>query len=525
MFVHQQTKSLVLKSRNPQRIIDALGARNARLLASPHGNLAVRHSLDAVRVLRNLGIQAPSPIWTGYNWPGQYKPFDHQKVMADALTVHPRIFNLSEMGTGKTAGALWAADYLMSIGEVKRAAILTPLSTMHSVWEQDIFKVLLHRSAAVVHGGRERRLKALNMDVDFYIINHHGIALDDVASTLRKRKDIDLIILDEASVFRNHRTNVYKFLMWVMEKVAKRFWVMTGTPTPTEPADAWALARMIAPENVPRFKGEFERQTMVQVSPTKMVPKRGYQQIVYDAMQPAVRFKKADCLDLPPMVFEDRQVGLSKEQKDAYDDMAHDLATEVRSGVKITAVHAADRLNKLRQILCGSLFDKNTGKYYPIDHSPRLRELLDTIHEAQAKVIVVVPFKGIIKQLEGELTTAGISVGVLNGDVSVGRRKQIIDDFKNKEDPHLLLCHPKVMAHGLNLTEADYLISYAPIFSYDEWAQVIERFNRTGQTKKMTVVRMGAHPIEWSIYRTLDGRGMTQQTILDLYAEVTVRGQ
>ena len=186
-------------------------------------------------------------------------------------------------------------------------------------------------------------------------------------------------------------------------------------------------------------------------------------------------------------------------------------------------MHAADKINKLRQILCGAVFDKDTGTYVSMDNTPRLLDLIDAIHEAKAKVLVIVPFKGIIRTLERQLINAGISVGVLNGDVSVSQRRVVIQDFKTKPDPHLLLCHPKVMAHGLNLTEADYLIFYAPIYSYDEYAQVIERFNRAGQTRKMTVVRMGAHPLEWSIYRTLDGRGVTQQTVLDLYAEVTVR--
>ncbi len=523
MFVHQPTKSLILKSRDPQKIISTLGDKNAKPLAHPDGNVVVRHNIDTVRVLRNMGIQAPSPIHHEYSWPGKYKPFDHQRTMADVMTVHPRVFNLSEMGTGKTYAALWAADYLMSIGVVKRVAILTPLTTMHDTWEKDIFKILLHRSAVVVHGGLKRRQKALNMDVDFYIINHHGIALADVASTLKKRRDIDLIILDEASVFRNHKVNIYKHLMWVMEKIAKRFWVMTGTPCPTEPADAWALCRMIAPENVPEFKGEFERQTMLQVSPTKSVPLKGYEQIVYDAMQPAVRFEKKNCLTLPPMTIRNRQSSLTDEQKRALRDMQDEMVAEVRAGVKITAVHAADKLNKIRQILCGSVFDKDTGKYHTLDHGPRFQDLMDTIHEAQAKVLVIVPFKGIIKQLHWQMEKAGVSTGVLNGDVSVGQRRVVIDDFKNKKDPHALLCHPKVMAHGLNFTEADMLISYAPILSYDEWAQVIERFNRPGQTRKMTVVRMGAHPIEWSIYRTLDERGITQQTVLDLYDEVTVR--
>jgi hypothetical protein len=48
---------------------------------------------------------------------------------------------------------------------------------------------------------------------------------------------------------------------------------------------------------------------------------------------------------------------------------------------------------------------------------------------------------------------------------------------------------------------------------------VIERFNRPGQTRKMTVIRMGAQaiPLEWSIYKNLDGKQSGQMDILDLY--------
>jgi 4-aminobutyrate aminotransferase-like enzyme len=82
-------------------------------------------------------------------------------------------------------------------------------------------------------------------------------------------------------------------------------------------------------------------------------------------------------------------------------------------------------------------------------------------------------------------------------------------------------CHPKVMAHGLNLTEADTLVFYAPIYSNDEYQQVTERFNRAGQTRKMTVVRIAAHPIEWKIYGVVDGKKTTQDNILNLYNSIT----
>jgi hypothetical protein len=77
------------------------------------------------------------------------------------------------------------------------------------------------------------------------------------------------------------------------------------------------------------------------------------------------------------------------------------------------------------------------------------------------------------------------------------------------------------MAHGLNLTEADMLIFYAPIYSNDEFQQVTERFNRAGQTRKMTIIRIAAHPVEWQIYKMVDNKKVTQDNILNLYASVT----
>ena len=167
-------------------------------------------------------------------------------------------------------------------------------------------------------------------------------------------------------------------------------------------------------------------------------------------------------------------------------------------------------------MLCGALKDPTTGQYHPLPHQERLKALLDAIQMASAKVIVVVPFKGIIQDLAKEIQKH-YSVAVLNGDVSIGARNRIIQNFKNTAHPHALLCHPQVMSHGLNFTEADMMIFYAPIYSNDQFRQVIERINRAGQIHPMTIVRIGAHPLEWAIYTQVDNRDITQQSVLKLY--------
>ena len=518
MLVHTPTNSLLLQAEDPFALRELIP--QSKTLDHPEYNFAVKHTLASTKVLRNLGLLAPAPIRFDYDWPGKFTPFAHQIVMSEFLTLHKRAFNLSEMGAAKTNASLWAADWLMRTGRVRKACILSPLSTLDRVWANDIFDTLMHRSCVIVHGSKEKRLEQLEKSVDFYIVNHDGICIKEVHSAIMRRPDIDLFIVDEAGMFRNHQTNKYKALASLTARQDIRLWLMTGTPCPNAPTDAWALSKLVSPERVPKYFGGFKRATMMQISNFKWVPRADAFTVAYDAMQPAVRFKKADCLDLPPVTTQDHSCGLTKEQAKAVKDMQTAMAAEAKAGQQITAVNAADKITKVRQILCGAVKDPDTDRYISIPHGPRLQSLLDAIASASAKVIVVCPFKGIIRELEKEIAPH-YSVAVINGDVAPKIRDRIILEFKKEKDPHVLLCHPKVMSHGLNLTEADTLIFYAPIYSNDEFQQVGDRFNRAGQTRKMTIVRIGGHPLEWQIYRMLDDKRASQNNILDLYRTLT----
>lgn len=517
MLVHEPTKSLLLNHPDPFTVRELLP--NSRVLNHPDYNVAVQHTLEAAKVLRNLGINVPAPIRYEYKWPGKFKPFAHQIVMAEFQTLHRRGFNLSEMGAAKTNAALWATDWLMNTGRVDKCLVLSPLSTLERVWQTDIFDTLMHRRCAIVHGSRDKRKRALASDVDFYIMNHDGLGISEIVDIIYKRPDINLIIVDEGSLFRNPKTRKYRALTKLLSRHDVRLWWMTGTPCPNDPTDAWAQAKLVSPERVPKFAGQFKRETMIEVSKFRWAPRSDAYNKAFEAMQPAVRFKKADCLDLPPVTLQDRQAELTPDQRKAFDTLKKTMVAEAKAGKIVTAVNAADQIGKLRQILCGAI-KTGENEYVTLDHAPRLTSLLETIGEASAKVLVVAPFKGIVRALQKEIEPH-YSVGVLNGDVSTGARNQIIREFKENIDPHVLLCHPKVMSHGLNLTEADTLIFYAPIYSNDEYQQVTERFNRAGQTRKMTVVRMAAHPLEWQIYKLLDSRQSGQKSILDLYKAVT----
>jgi SNF2 family DNA or RNA helicase len=349
-------------------------------------------------------------------------------------------------------------------------------------------------------------------------MNHDGLGTE-AADTIFKRPDINLIIVDEASMFRNPATNKYKILAKLCARPDVRVWLLTGTPCPNDPTDAWALAKLVSPERVPKYPGAFKRETMMQITQFKWVPRADAYTRAFNAMQPAVRFKKRDCIDLPPVTTQDRQCGLSAEQRKAFDELKKTMVADAR---RRQDGEGGQRGRPDREA-APDIVRRDQGRRRRVPAArpqAAARRAAGDDPGASAKVLIVAPFKGIVRSLEKELEQH-YSVGVLNGDVPSHIRNAIIREFKSGPDPHILLCHPKVMSHGLNLTEADTLIFYAPIYSNDEYQQVLERFNRAGQVNKMTVVRMAAHPLEWEIYRLLANRQSTQNSILDLYKVVT----
>ena len=522
MILHPPTKSLILKADDPMAIRELIP--ESRLL--PTGDVQVKLTFDSAKALRALGHKAPSPIYLDYNWPGKHKPYEHQKEMASVMTLNERCFNLSEMGSMKSAATLWAADYLMTKGLVRKALILSPLSTVETVWMQEIFDVLMHRSAMLLIGSKMKRLERLGYDSDFYVMNHDGLGINIVRNALAERKDIDLVIVDEASFYRNGTTSKWRDIRDML-KAHQRLWMLTGTPCPNAPTDAYALAKLVNPAAVPGHFGAFRRLTMRNESYShipKWVPRPEGYELAYKAMQPAVRFEKKDCIDLPPVVVEKRHAEITKEQKQAFEDMRKTMQAEFikakNEGVQITAVNAADKIGKLRQILLGAIKVPETGEYEVIPHGPRLDVLKEIIDEAAGKVIVLVPYKGAIGVYADELKRH-CSCEIMNGDTPVSERKRIVDRFQQEKDPRVLLCHDRVVSHGLNLTAANVTVLLGPISSHDNYCQAIERMNRAGQIRSMTIVRISGHKIEDEMYNTLDSRGEMQQNILRLYKEIT----
>ena len=476
--------------------------------------VAVPVGRDEVQLMRNLGFDVPSTMKLDYDWGGN-EPFRAQVFTTELLVHNPRAYVLNDMATGKTLSALFAFDYLKRKGLATRMLVVAPKSILTPVWAREVFARMPHLSCAVLwHSSSKQRRKLAADESDVLVINHHGLGV--LKKELIARRDIDVVVFDELAVFRNKQTSLWKDANAVAQG-RKFVWGMTGSPTPKEPTDAWAQCKLITPSSVPRYFKQFREMTMSQVSQFKWIPKRDANDVVFKAMQPAVRFTREDCVDIPPTTYSSREIDLSKEQKQAYDQLWKLNRAQFAEG-DVTAVNEGVKMGKLLQVACGFAYTENRG-VVDLKPGPRITETCDILDSTAHKVIIFVPFIQGVDMLFTTLASKGYDVERVYGDTPLSQRNEIFNRFQHTPKTKALVAHPQCMAHGLTLTAADTILWYSPPLSLEIYEQANARIPRPGQRNHTHIIQMVGTPVEQRVFKRLEKRASVQGALLEMFRE------
>jgi SNF2 family DNA or RNA helicase len=385
---------------------------------------------------------------------------------------------------------------------------------MDSAWRDDFFTFAPHRSVDVAYGESKKRKEIIRQGADFVVINYDGVEIvyDEIA-----KGGFDLVIIDEATHYKNAQSKRWKILNKLMTDDTW-LWMMTGTPAAQSPLDAYGLAKLINPLSVPRFFGSFRDMVMTKASQFSWVMKPSASALVFNALQPAIRFTKEECLDLPDMTYVKRQVELTRQQKKYYDILKKRMVMEI-NGDEVSAVNAAVIMNKLLQISAGAVYT-DEGDTLEFDIKHRYKVLREVIDESSQKVLIFVPFKHTIDVLTDKLRADGITTEVIRGDVPVARRTDIFKRFQEAHDPRVLVIQPQAAAHGVTLTAANTVVWWGPTPSLETYAQANARVHRAGQKHPCTVVQLQGSTVEKRVYSLLDKRIDVHTKMIDLYKEI-----
>lgn len=463
-----------------------------------------------------------------YAWPIKdgMKPFSHQVDIVKFLLKNKRGFNLSDLGTGKTLAHLWAADFLMVNDKIKQALIVTPLSTMRSVWANEVYTHLPHRRSRIVHGTPAERLAALNSNADFLIINHDGVSIKAIEEAIRdkiRRHHIGLVIIDELTAFKKHTTNRSKAMTRISQELgpSKGLHGATAAPTPNSPTEAFGQAKVVNPYNpsIPKYFKQFEALVEMKVGPFTSIQLPHAEQRVSEVLSPAIRFKRDECIDIPPCQYLTHVVQVSDEQAAAYKKMKDDLLIEYSEGL-ITAANAAVKAMKLLQIAAGSVKD-DEGNSVKLDSSNR-DEFLWNIFEqtGKTKLVVASAFRADIAHLHSYFTKKGVKAAVIFGGVDHDVRAQHIKNFQ-EGDLQVLIIQPQSAAHGITLTAANHLVWYSLVPSGEVHLQFNGRITRAGQTKKQTIHYLIGTQAEKRILGILTGKMNMSMSVLEMFEDMS----
>lgn len=489
-----------------------------------NGYLAAPADLYNCQVAQHLKLPTVPIVEQTYDWPIKkpWRPRAHQKVMTEFMVQNPRCLNLSDMGTMKTLSTLWAADYVMQRNPGMKALIVAPLSILQRVWGDAITQHFLgRRTYAIVHGDAKKRQKQLEKNVDFYIINHDGVGvgarlknhkltLEGLSHDLASRQDIGIVIIDEASAYRDGTTRRHRIARAVLAS-KPYFWPLTGTPTANGPLDAHGLARLVNGAGGESFNS-YKNRVMYRVSQFQWVPRQGSHEEAYKLLQPSIRYEMRECTDVPPCTEQMRDVELSVEQQKLYKELKRDLTIQLERGT-INAVNEAALRLKLIQISCGAVYD-GEHRAIRVDAAPRLAVLREVIEEAARKVIIFTPLTSIIHLLYEELKE--YSRAMINGEVPTKARDDIFKRFQSEQDPQLLIADPSTMSHGLDLFAASVVVWYGATDRTELYLQANRRIDRPGQQVPTTVVQLAATAVEREIFRRAATNTSMQGLILGM---------
>ena len=442
------------------------------------------------------------------------QPYKHQVDYLRAAVGRHAFACYAEMGCGKSKMLIDEIAILRDRGQVDFVLVTTKKGNYRN-WVQELRKHLPDRIRAVVHtwsGGdtmtsrRERREFLASLDdgrLRILLVNIEALAASRTAQNFamqcygkfRQR----MTIVDESTLIKNPDAIRTRFMV-KLASVSEYRRIATGNPTPNGTLDLWGQFLFLGQgscEQLLGFRSFFAFRARYCVMETKyigasrtvqeVVSYRNTAEIRERVQRHSFRVRKEDCLDLPPKVYEPREVELTKEQREAYEEMRRTCVAELDDTETVTAAHVMAQMIKLQQIACG-LVETDDGVMFQLP-SNRLSELDEVIEESSGGMIIWCAFRANVQAVVEHLVKVHGRGQVVEywGATRDQDRQTAIERFQSGE-ARFFVGTPHAGGMGLTLTAAKTVVYFSNTWDLELRAQSEDRAHRIGQTSSVTYV-------------------------------------
>lgn len=436
------------------------------------------------------------------DFPFKTQPYKHQHDAWKVSKDRKVYAYFMEMGTGKTKVALDNAAYLFLNGKIDAQVIVAPKG-VYMNWVEN--EIPTHMSDAVKYKvgfwssypRKDEREAVANLHKEgnflrTFVMNVEAMnsekAVDELFFLLKRFRCF--MVVDESTTIKNPNAKRTKILINA-GKMATYKRICTGNPIPNGPLDLYSQADFLQ-QNLLGFGNYYSFRNRFAVLSKSQFGKQSFQAVVgyrdlevLQGLMDSFSFiiKKADCLDLPPKVYQTVDVEMGPRQKDAYTKMTQD-AIIMLEGAQVTAPIVMTQLLRLHQISCGFLKPDGMDEVPFGEPNERLETLLDILSQVPGKVIIWATYQYNIRQiLRGIAGKFGEeSVVSYFGETDDDDRRKAKKLFQDPESPvRFMVSNPDTGKWGNTWTQATTVIYYSNNYNLEAREQSEDRAHRIGQ--------------------------------------------
>lgn len=436
------------------------------------------------------------------------------------------------MGLGKTVTTATVLRDLLDAFEVRKVLIVAPLRVAQMTWPQEFGKwrhlrAIRWKSLAGTRVGqkvtpeqREKWLREALTDplCEVVIVNRENLAWLYKAVGGEKGWPFDFMVYDESSRLKegSKRTGSKRLSEFgALAKVRPRMSgviELTGTPAPKGLIDLWGqfyiidMGRRLGTTKTAFLSRWFEADYMGWNYTPRPNAEREIMERVSDVM---ISLKAEDVLQLPPVVYSNVMVDLTKKEWEDYRRLEREMALEEHD---IEAVNRGVLTFKLLQYANGHVYRTDESVYPPKReairfHDAKLDALDSIVAELNgANLLVAYTFKFDLAAIRKRYPKARLATdeGVL--------------DAWNAGDVPMLLAHPASIGHGMNIQFGGHNIAWFGLTpSLELYQQFNARLPRPGQTAERVFVRhiLARGTFDEKLISVLAERDATQDRITE----------
>lgn len=418
--------------------------------------------------------------------------------------------------SGKTKVMIDNIGVLHTKGQITGALIFAPKGVYRNWSEKEIpthlpdsidHEILVWDAAATdskkdklakrIANWDEKKLQFLVFNIES-LVSAKGRKL--VVEFIKRHSGNVLALVDESTCIKNHKAKRTKAAVELGQKCKARR-IATGSPVTNSPLDLFSQCafldkRLLGHGSYYSFKNTYADVEKVQnrqgQSYEKILRYKNLDDLSQKLNRFSFRITKKECLDLPDKIYVTRDVELTPEQAEVYQEMYNNqfalLKTEEGFQEMSTSIILTKFL-RLHQVLCGTFTsDDGTTMRLPNNRISALKEVLD---ESSGKVIIWANYLDDIHAIETMLCEeyGPQSFVTYYGATSSEDRTKAITLFQDPNSPvRFFLGNTQTAGRGITLTEASTVVYYSNNFSLELRQQSEDRAHRLGQKNKVTYI-------------------------------------